>query len=63
MSEKQGLFGKKLPVAPVENPERASLLPPSAPGACLIHNIYTSQNPTPNCSRCGKPATEAQVMR
>lgn len=34
----------------------------SAP-PCLLHNIYTPQNPTPNCTRCGAPATEGQRLR
>lgn len=61
-----GLFGKKLPPAPSPEPEfpvTTGVLAPPAPGSCLMHNAYTTQNPTPFCSRCGKPASEAQRLR
>jgi hypothetical protein len=34
-----------------------------APSPCLLHNAYTRQNPTGACSKCGKPASEAQRLR
>ncbi len=57
-----GLYGKKLPPAPSENPERASLLPPSAPGAHL-HDRLNYKNPSPFCSICGAKASLGHHLR
>jgi hypothetical protein len=43
--------------------QAGATVPVTSGDPCLLHNIYTPMNPTPNCTRCGAPATEGQRLR